>query len=165
MKIYFTKNEHWYSKLLMWFEGSTMSHVGLGFFDDLGLVVDCTKPFSKVYHVDHWFSKYQIVQEIDVPLSPEVERLAYKRVVDTCLLKPYDWGAYAFAWVSIVRKVLFGTPYPDTNPWSSDDGFWCTEIFVPVVDILKDLDADLSGIDLASYSPQMVFDKLVTQGW
>lgn len=165
MIIYFVKNDKWYSKLMMWFEQSTMSHVGFGFFDNGEIVVDGTKPHSKLYHRRHWFTKYQPVQEIIVPFTPEIEKKVYKKVVDECLLKPYDWDAYAYAWLMAVANKLCGKAYPDTNPWSDPDHFWCTEIFSPILDELEDIGIDLTGVDLSIKTPQMIFDILKKQGW
>ena len=165
MKIYFVKNDKWYSKLMMWFEKSSVSHVGLGFFCGGEIVVDGTKPCSKLYHKRHWFTKYDPVVEIEIPFTREEEKQAYRKVVNECLLKPYDWDAYAYAWLMAVAYKVFGIPYPDRNPWSDSDRFWCTEIFTPILADMKELGADLTGIDLSIKTPQMIFDILKKQGW
>jgi len=165
MRFYFVKNDKWYSKALMKMLDEPVSHIGIGLFTDehdgLDLVIDCTKPHGKLYHMKHWTSpeKYQIVNTLELKLSISDELLAYDRLIDQCVLTPYDWGAYYYAWIVLLGHFLFKTPIPKENKWSTD-GMWCSEIIDPIEGILGCNGVDVSHLDFETLSPHMVYQEL-----
>jgi len=150
---------------MMKIEGSEVSHIGLGFLDDKKIVLDATKPYSKIYHLDHWKTKYEIVHTINIPLPKDIEDIAYKVAVDYCMLKPYDWGAYYYAWVCGLRRYFFKIKVPTVNKYALEHGLWCTEVIRPLKHILKNEGLDYTDINLSATTPQMVFDIAKNQGW
>jgi hypothetical protein len=167
MKIYFSTNEKWYSKLMRFAEGSDVTHVGLGFFNDLQLVIDCTIPKGSLYHYRYWADKYEVVHTLDIPMSREDEELAYRMTLSTCLLAEYDRCAYIVGLYWLVRCKITGEDLPVKNPGNRDNKLMCSEVFVPVVGILKKYGVDLEYIDFSVKSPRMLYDiirgKLQTQ--
>ena len=161
MRFYFTTNDKWYSKAHRFMANEPFTHIGLGFFiGTLNLIVDCTKPNGKVYHLDHWLKKYRAVKILSLSLENTMEQLLYLDVTNACVNTPYDWGAYYYAWLMGIRKLLFNKPYPDVNPWAGS-GMWCSEIISPIKENLKDYGVDLTDVaDFAALTPYMLYKKL-----
>lgn len=159
MKILYGTNEHFYSKLHRKLVNEPFTHVGLLFFSgSLNIVLDCTKPYSKVYHLEHWRTKYKILETQELSLPKVKETKYYKKAVNYCLLKPYDWGAYIWAWLWVIKRIFTKEDFPTMNPWRTD-GLWCTEVVFPLIEDLKeDFGIDLSNIDLAAKTPYMLFN-------
>lgn len=166
VEIYFTTNDEWYSKLHRKIEGVPATHIGIGFFiGSMNMIVDCTKPHGKVYHRDHWLSRYTLVKTLRFDMPVIEEKKCFVETSEYSVMAPYDWGAYAYAWIMGVRKYLFKTPYKETNPWSSEKGKWCTEILNPILPYFRERGITvLDGLDLAAHTPWMVYlllkDKL-----
>jgi hypothetical protein len=163
MKIYFSTNEKWYSKLMRFAEGSDVTHVGLGFFDDLQLVIDCTIPKGSLYHYWYWADKYEVVHTLDIPMSKEDEELAYKLTLEMCLLAEYDRDAYIFGLYWLLRHKITGERYPNRNLGNRGNKLMCSEIFVPVVGVLKKYGIDLECIDFSVKSPRMLYDIIESE--
>jgi len=163
MDVYFSTNDHYYSKAHRYIAKEPFTHIGLGFFTDkLKLVVDCTKPHGKLYHLDHWLTKYYLTNQLRIELDPEVEQKFYELVIKGSVNVPYDWGAYAYAWLAGIRNFLFNTPYPNINPWGGS-GKWCTEVLTPIVQpLFEETGVDFMGLDLAAKTPCMIYKKLKT---
>jgi hypothetical protein len=161
MMILYSTNEHYYSKAHRFIAKEPFTHIGILFFPGvLDIVLDCTRSHSKIYHLRHWGTKYNITNAQKFDLDDNKEMEYYNRAVDYCLLKPYDWGAYVYAWYWAVRRWITGENFPETNPWKGD-GMWCTEVVYPIIPLLKrDFEIDLSGIDLAAKTPFMLYNLL-----
>lgn len=154
MKIHFSKNDKFYSKLLMILCKEPVSHVGVEFFTGtLNLAVDCTKPFGKVYHMKHWLKKYDIVCSMKLKMDDDDELIAYAESASKSVLVGYDWGAYYFGFIAIIKRFLFGTPLPKENKWQSNDTRICTEILDPLKKILLKYDIDITDIDFTAVTP------------
>lgn len=163
MKIYFVKDDKWYSKIIMGVMEEPVTHIGIGLFcDKFDLVIDCTKPYGKLYHFDHWTSrdKYQLVTTLELKLSEKKEIEIYYKLIDNCLLVPYDWGAYAYGLFYVIKKMLWNAEYPKKNPWAGE-GKWCSEIIEPLKPYLKENDIDLDSYDLEIATPWMIYKELI----
>jgi len=161
MKFYFATNDKWYSKAHRYIAKEKSTHIGVGIFtESLNLVVDCTKPYGKLYHYKHWAKIYEVVDEIELPTHFGDDTLIYDDLIKACILTTYDWNAYYYAWIMGLRKFLFKTPYPKSNPWASDSGMWCTEIIRPLLPFLKSRGINIDYVDFAAQTPQMIFDLL-----
>jgi len=160
MRFYFVTNDKWYSKLHRLIAGEKSTHIGLIFFYcDLNIVVDCTKPYGKVYHLSTWLHKYRKISILELPLNSHIEKFFYKKIVSENVNVHYDFKAYYYAWIMAIRKFLFKIPYPKKNKWKTD-GKLCVEILEPIKKYLTDFDIDLMDIDLAAISPEMLFNIL-----
>ena len=100
-------------------------------------------------------------------MSREDEELAYRLTLSTCLLAEYDRSAYIVGLCWMVRRKITGEDFPVINPGNRDNKLMCSEVFVPVVGILKKYGVDLEHIDFSVKSPRMLYDiikdKLQTQ--
>ena len=165
MKIYFSTNEKYYSKFMRWLFKEPSSHVGLGFSPDgtIPLVLDCTKPYGKIYHLDHWKKKYRITYSMDLALTKEDEEEAYILTTNNAVLKPYDWDAYFYGFLRGIAARWYGIPLPFTNRYSSDDADLCTEVLNPIKQLLLKYQIELITKDLAAMTPHMLAKELHDQ--
>lgn len=154
MDIYFSTNEKLYSKLFRVLAKEPVSHIGLGFFPkSLNLAVDCTKPYGKVYHLKHWKSKYKLNFHMSLDMSLDDELVAYSCAADHAILVRYDWGAYYYGFLMLIRRYIFGIPLPAKNSWQTNEDRICTEIMTPLVEVLKKYGLDASDLDFAALTP------------
>jgi hypothetical protein len=165
MHVYFSTNERYYSRLFRLLFREPASHVGVGFSPgaDVPLVVDCTQPYGKIYHLHHWKAYYKIIYFMRIDTSPEDELEAYRLVTDNAVLKPYDYDAYVYGFYLGIKWKIFGINPPKTNRFSSPNADLCTEIFNPIKPLLLNYDIDLTNIDLAALTPHMLADELYHQ--
>lgn len=154
MKIHFSKNSKFYSKLLMFLCKEPVSHVGLEFFSGtLNLAMDCTKPYGKVYHIKQWRKNYDIVCTMHLRMGDDDELITYTEAAKKSVLVGYDWGAYYYGFIAVIKRFIFGTPLPKTNKWQSDDVRICTEILDPLKKILLRYDIDIMDLDFTALTP------------
>lgn len=142
-----------------------MSHVGLGFSPDgaVPLVVDCTKPYGKIYHLEHWKSKYSIPYSMVLQLSPADEFEAFRLVSENSVLKPYDWDAYFYAFYRGILWKWFDVDPPTTNRCSSDKAELCTEVLNPIKPLLLKYNINLLNRDLSAVTPHMLAAEIHNQ--
>lgn len=164
MYLYFSTNDKYYSRFMRFLFKEPTSHIGIGFeVGECPIVVDCTKPFGKVYHLKHWESKYEIKISAKITMTAEDELEALRKTVDNAVLKPYDWGAYYYGFFIGILWKWFYVPPPKTNKYGSDDADLCTEVLNPIKRILKKYEIDLVNHDLAAMTPHMVATEIYRQ--
>lgn len=61
--------------------------------------------------------------------------------------KRYDWKGIAFFAISFIKLIVFKQKLPDSNPWQSDDKYFCTEYA-----------GSLTGEDYSMMSPAKLCD-------
>lgn len=148
-----------------WIFEEPVSHMGVGFEIDgvLPIVVDCTKPYGKVRHLNHWINHYDIVYCADISMTPEDEIIALKLACDNAVLKPYDWPAYYYGFLCGILKKLFKTPLPKVNMYSSKDKDLCSEVLSPIKPLLTTYGINLAYKDLSCMTPHMIGVELYNQ--
>ena len=150
MYIYFTTNDKFYSKLLMWLTDEPTSHVAVGFYFGGKInVIEATKPRARLLSYKSFKKSHTIVNALKLDLGFDDELDVYSKTIKTMLGKPYDWPAYFYGfWRSILRK-FFNIPYPKINRFNDSKKQLCTEILDPLkmffasrgIDIIMDLSA------------------------
>ena len=131
-----------------------VSHVGLEFAaTTFSLAMDCTKPYGKVYHIKDWLKKYDLVFSMELPLSEEEELEVYKIAAQKSIRVPYDWGAYYYGFIALIKQFFLGTPLPKENIWQHPDTRICTEILEPLKDVLYRHNIDIRDLDLTAVTP------------
>jgi hypothetical protein len=165
MVIYFTTNDNYYSKLLKWVFKEPTSHVGVCLYPTgvTPVVVDCTKPYGKIYAFRAWTKKHDPVYAVQIPMALEHERYCFDTVALRSVLRPYDFSAYFYGFYWGLRWRLFGSTLPKRNKKSDHERDLCTEIFNPIKDILQKYGIDLFGVDLAAVTPHMLAKEIYRQ--
>lgn len=158
MKIYFSTNEKYYSKIVRWLFDEPVSHIGLGFnINGVEMVIDCAKSHGKLYHLKDWENKYSIFYHAEIETSDQVEADLFKKAVRHNIMKPFDKKAYYWFLLAGLKSKIFNTPLPEKNPVQAAYGNICTEIIKPIRKDLWELyDIDLSKYDFSCKTPFMV---------
>jgi hypothetical protein len=164
MHIFFSTNENYYSKFARFLFGETTSHVGIG-FTVLGcpLVIDCTKPYGKIYHLSHWRKKYDIKYLSIVYMDPQDDELAFRLASSYAVMKPYDWNAYFYGLYCGLKLRFLGSKLPDINKYDDPETDLCTEIFNPLKTLLLKYGINLTNIDLSARTPDMLANDIYKQ--
>lgn len=165
MYIYFTTNDKFYSKLLKWVFNEYISHIGLAFAPTLKthLVIECTKPYGKVFALQHWLLRNEVIVAVQIPLTKEEEAQWFDEVAYRAVLRPYDFGAYFYGFYWGLRHKFFGDAYPETNAKSDPNHDICTEVLQPLKVLLLKYGIDIAKDDLTAMTPQMVASKMYYQ--
>lgn len=164
MYIFLATNEKYYSRLMMNLFDEPVSHIATGFFiGTMDLVVECTKPFGRLSHLNHWKTQYDIIYSMELLLDPYTERTLYDKVCADAVLSPYDWGAYYYGLYRGVRKWLLNSKFPKHNIGQDPNKRLCTEILYALKDPFLDYNIDISHIDLAAVTPHMIGTELYRQ--
>lgn len=130
------------SKFIRWGTGEPVSH--------FAIQLDKKLVFHSNFHGAHlkWLSTFlkrnEIVYQLDLAISPEQEELIYQRLINQFDEQPYDWGALAFWFVSLLRHKITGAALPERNLWGSSRGFLCVEL----AQCLDVLGIDLTKLDI-----------------
>ncbi len=163
MRFHFCTNDKWYSKAASFIGQEPHTHIGVEFFHgSLDLVIDCTKPHSKLYHMKHWVTKYDISNTLELFLPQSRESSLYNRTLEFCLNEPYDWNSYYYLWFLGLRRFIFGTPFPDFNKFNGN-GLLCMEIMEPLTLGLFDEGIDLFKYDFSIVTPTQIYKILKEQ--
>ncbi len=128
MKILAVKSDKIGSKIIRWGIDEPASHIVIEF--PLSQVAYHSYIFGIEAKWGHELRKhYKIVGEIDLKISPQVEKKCLDIFRESIPRKQhYDYGAIIyFGWCALMHK-LFNRPYPRLNDWNEDEGFLCTEI-------------------------------------
>jgi hypothetical protein len=71
---------------------------------------------------------FEIIHEIEIVTTPEIENQIWDSVVNTYDGREYDFGgALYIGWRSLLNR-FFGIPIPEKNKWSSRDDLFCDAI-------------------------------------
>lgn len=168
MRICWVTNERYYSRLLRYLFTNDSSHVGVTFdVHGISLATDVNKPFGKVWDLDYWLYKYNVVWSMDVLLSEDDEMVLFRLCRDYCVLRKYDMGAYYYGMICGLRLKFLGIPLPSVNKWSLNTGSTCQEVVTPIIqsDILQHIEPRLANIDPTVFSactPDMTMEILKT---
>jgi len=165
MVIYFTTNEKFYAKLLRWIFLEPVSHVGMCLYPTgvTPIVIDCTKPFGKIYAYNAWTKKHSPIFAAQIPMSLEDEIKCFDTVALRSVLRPYDFSAYFHGFYHGIKWRLFGTKLPKRNTKSDHEKDLCTEIFNPIKQLLQKYGIDRYGVDLAAMTPHMLAREIYRQ--
>lgn len=160
MKIYFTTNQKWYSRLMRWLWSDEVTHVGIGFNEfQHELVFDISKPYGSIYPVELWFKKYEKRYELSFDLT---EREINKYFADLwyyCILKEYDIGTYYYAIYWGILKKFFKVPLPKSNIIANENKGICSNVIDPIKDLLSKNGYCFQNVDTYSKTPQMLLNE------
>lgn len=158
MKLIWTRSNLILSKLIRWGLGVDCSHFAVVFNSPAGGLMFESNLLGTHPRFYRTAQKHlEIVHEIELGISVELENKFWDRIVDHYDDKGYDYGAFFyFCWRVILHRML-NKPIPKINKWAKDDRFLCDEVYIALKE--EGLVPDLN-IDLAMTSPHDVFLKL-----
>ena len=158
MKIVFTTNKKFWSKAFKYLTGHPVSHLGFVFnINDNLLTIDCSTDGGRIMTFEKFSSINFPVYEINLDRSIDLEIELFKSAL-FLVGKPYDMPAYVYGiWRGILFR-LFNIKAPKKNLLSKQNLYCCTEILLPIDDILKrEFDITFSKMDLAIKTPYEIY--------
>lgn len=161
MRLIWTKSNLILSKLIRWGLNEDCSHFAIVFDSPAGGLMfesNLLGTHPKFYKTAK--KHCEIVHEIVLNVSVEVEDRVWDIVVDNYDDEPYNFGAFLyFAWRAFLYKA-FKRPFPAVNKWSKPDTHLCDQLY----DAVENIAAPNLNIDLAITSPHKVYEKLKELG-
>jgi hypothetical protein len=154
MRIIFTTNEKFWSKVFKYLTGEPVSHVAMLFdvYEDK-LTIDCSTDGGRLMTWDKFLSMNTLKYSINLPSDEAVDKELFHKSL-FLVGKTYDMPAYIYGiWRGILWR-FFNVPAPSKNKLSKPNLYCCTEIFLPISEILKrEYQIDFGDMDLAIQSP------------
>jgi len=160
MRILFTKNDKFWSKVLMWTFEEPVSHLALE-FDNLNLVIESSSHGVKIKRSSYFIDKNIPQMILNIPCSYDEEVNVFNCVMNYLEGEKYDFNAYFWLGLLGFRRKFFGIPLPDRNIMQSVDGYLCTEILFPITSFLYNNGYDLYDIDLSIMTPHGLYLKMI----
>jgi hypothetical protein len=158
MKIIFTTNNKFWSKVFRYLTKTPVTHVAFVFnFQDTFLTIDCSTDGGRLMTFEKFSSINFPVFEINLDCSLDLEVDLFKSAV-FLVGKKYDMPAYIYGIWRGLLFTLFGIKAPFKNKLSKPNLYCCTEIFLPIDDILKrEFNITFSKMDLAIKTPYEIY--------
>lgn len=165
MIIAFTKNEKFWSRALMYFCDEPFSHVIAVFPTYGGEIYHASTKGVENIPLRVFLKKNQIMKAIKIDSSIDDSCYFEKILIHSLrpyINNPYDWPAYLFFGICLIVRKFTGIRIPKKNPFSTDRGFLCCEIFTPMSNLLlKHSSFNIDDIDLAMTTPYALWQYLV----
>ena len=164
MDILFTSNEKFWSRAFRFLSKEPVSHLAFRFnINEFTFTIDCSTVGCRLMTWDKFKTLNNSIHEVILETDPELESLLFGRCLKL-VGYPYDMGAYKYGIYRGLLRLLFKLPIPKINRWSSPGEFACTEIFVPIKDILhQEYLISFYEINLDMTSPYEIF-KILSEG-
>lgn len=159
MKILFTKNNKFWSKVLMWTFEESVSHVALE-FEHTDLIIESSSHGVKIKRKKYFIDRNTPHMVVNIPCSSVTEMAVFNDVLDHLEGKKYDYNAYFWLGLLGFRRKFFGIPLPNRNIAESGDGYLCTEILGPILHFLSHRGYNLYHVDLAIMTPYALYKEL-----
>ena len=160
MRILFTKNDKFWSKVLMWVFEEPVSHMALEFVHT-DLIIDSSSDGVKIQRKKFFLDKNIPKMVINIPCSQEEENQIFNYVLDHLEGKKYDFNAYLWLGLLGFRKKIFGIPLPNCNIADSVNSYLCTEIIAPILHFISHKGYHLFHIDLAIMTPYSLHKEML----
>lgn len=164
MKIIWSTNEHFWSRVSRYLSKTNESHIAVVFDDYLfSLSFDCTTTGFRVQFLKRFLSINTILQSIEIPMCEKEEHIIMSILLQKCVGAQYDFHAYYWMiWRGLLFKFLYREK-PQFNPWQEKDKYLCTEVIECIRDSLSMHGYNLYLYDLASMTPKEIFDVMDRQ--
>lgn len=143
MKLIWTKSNLPYSILIRKLTGQDCSHFAIVFESPAGgLMFESNLLGTHPKFFSNAKKHFEVVHQLDLDLSTEIEDKVWDEVVDKFDGKPYDFGGALYLGIRILLERVFKIKRPTVNRWASSEKFYCDEIY----DCLKAI-SDLPPLD------------------
>lgn len=116
------------SKLIQWATGSKSSHV-LIVFDDQLVIHSKLMTGVDLEWFTSWKKKNEIVWNIYLPLPLEKQEEIYQHILNEYDDKDYDYLAFLYWPIALIKHRFFKVPWPSHNPWGTQQGLLCTGLY------------------------------------
>lgn len=164
MRITFTTNEKFWSRVARFLSKEDETHLGIIFEDyNFALAFDCSTSGFKVQNLSRFFTVNKEIESIKIPMNEREEALVMSGLLHSCVGKPYDFDAYAWMILCRIKRRFFGIKKPRFNPWQEPEKYLCTEILNPLKETLAIHGINLYRYDLAAMTPREIFRVMETQ--
>lgn len=164
MIIGFTKNNNFWSRALMYFCNEPFSHVIAILHPHEGHLYHATTGGVERLPFIKFFDRNKLVAAIKINSSICESFYFEKKLIKSItphIGKPYDWPAYIFLGLCCIARKYTGMSLPKKNPFSTDRGFLCCEIFSPMSKLLLKHTSCNIDIDLAMTTPYQLYRYLI----
>ncbi len=158
MDILFTTNNKFWSKTFKYLTKEPVSHLAFLFnINDCLLTIDCSVDGGRLMTYDKFISSNHPVYKTTLKTDSETELHLFKKSL-FLVGKKYDMPAYIYGIWRGILFTIFGLKAPKRNLLSKPDLYCCTEIFLPIEEILKQkYNLSFSGMDLAIKTPYELY--------
>lgn len=128
ISLVWTKNSLPLSMVIRYLTGESVSHFAIVL--DNRIVFHSTLPGAKLQWLSGFMSTHgsEIVYRMDLNLELAQEELVYRELITNFGDEPYDYGALAFALISLIKYRYLKLPLPAKNLWGSKKAHWCLEL-------------------------------------
>jgi hypothetical protein len=157
MKVLFTTNNKFWSRVLKCLTSEPFSHIALVFdIDGVQLVVDCSTDGGRLMPIDKFLVSNIPMASIDIMVSHKSEIILFKYAINI-VGKKYDFPAYIYGlWRGILFKAFKIGP-PIKNRYNTKDKFVCTEILEPIRFPLSLLGISFGDMDFSIQTPYRLY--------
>jgi len=157
----FTTQKKFGSRLIRWGTDSDCSHFAICFDEGEKSGIVFQSQLQSGVTISPWpdFVQHHTIVHALAPVTPVDEEAVYQAMVKMFYGKQYDWLAFTYFSLCVLRRKITGAPLPTHNQWGNDRGFLCTEIALA----LKDKGLGLGGKDLGIVYPHdlhTLFDRV-----
>lgn len=111
------------SRLIRWGLKSEASHFVAGF--GARTAIHSNISGVNLEYFPYVVNKYHIVKTAEVPLSLKDEDEVFEAMLGAGYKKPYDFKAFAYWVIAVLKNRLFGKPFPKTNAWNEEGKYLC----------------------------------------
>lgn len=160
MILLFTTQNKIGSRLIRWGTESDCSHFAVCFDigDKSGIVFQ--SQLQSGVTISPWpdFIKHHKIVHALAPVAPVDEEAVYQAMVKMFYGQKYDWMAFTYFSLCVLRRKITGQALPTRNVWGNDRSFLCTEI----ASALRGKGLGLGGVDLGIVYPHdlhRLFDR------
>jgi len=164
MEIVFTTNEKFWSRVFRYMVGEPASHMCLRFnIEGFDFSVDCSTSGGRLMPWDNFSDSNRSISKVVFDYDDELEKILFEKALYV-VGKSCDMGAYRYGlWRAILKK-FFHVPYPKINLGSDPKKFACTEIIVPIQEVIEsEFGISFSNLDLSAMSPWMIYQKISSE--
>jgi hypothetical protein len=164
MKIYFTTNEKFWSKVFKFLVQEKVTHVLFKFeVDGFEFCIDCSTSGGRLMTWEKSKSFNFPVYGINLFKDAALEKQMFALCLRLTGVK-YDFGAYAYGLYRALLRRFLGIKGPKINKWSHPDKYACTEIFEPIRHILwREFGISFANKDLSIMSPLEIYTHIERQ--
>lgn len=154
MKLYWTKNSKIGSVLIRWGTEGDCSHFAVC-FDDCVVLQATMNQGVHLTSLNEFLAKNEVVHMLEFNLPLEMEESTWKPLVRRLAgIYEYDFKAFLYWTLMVIRHRIFGSLIPKTNLWGQAKKYMCVEVASELPDFLFGGEK-IEGLDIMS--PQTLF--------
>lgn len=162
MKIIFTTNSQYYSKIQNWVFDEEFSHISISYnVYGTQLVFEISKYGGKLTEYNYFVRKNMPIHILEIPLSSDEEALWFEESLFYVIGKKYNWHTYFYFGFSGLFNKLFSMPLPEKPLCRHEEKRLCSEILNGLADKLGRKGIFLFP-EMSIKTPQMIYNHLIT---